>query len=525
MNKSSKSSFTEDDVWNDINLVEKLVFAQYKGLGGFGTYNAISGDLLFTAASDETLFLFDYGMWVVNSGTIDASNMGAFAKDWRNKYSTIRNINMFLDRIDNVPNADPAKIARLKGEMKFMRAKAYADLINFFGGVPLITKVYGLNDDFTETRASYTECVNFIVKELDEAAALVPLTVSSADWGKITKGACLALKSEILLYAASKLHDPSSTPNGPLFEYNANDKWQQASDAAKAVIDMDQYSLIPADSWVDYTKIFLDVNPEIILARPYSSQYNHANIDKFNTPNGYHGYSGHVPTQRLVDDFEMDNGKMIDEQGSGYDANNPYKNRDPRFYADIVYQGANYRGRETDFSLPGGLDSRDGSESWNYSLTSYTMRKFMDESLDFNSGIGSQPYIFFRLAEIYLNYAEAQYNLGNEVVAREYVNKIRNRVKMPDISTSGQQLLKDIIRERRIELCFEDRRYYDVRRWMIADQTDNENATGVAWNKINGVLKSNPVTAQVRMFVPRMYYMPIPLSEIQKTGMEQNPGY
>lgn len=524
LNKESKSTFTEQDIWSDINLVEKLVFSSYDGLGGWGWPQRGAGGLLSTA-TDESYMLFDYGYWPMSSGTIDASNMGVFSNSWRDAYKSIREINIFLSRIDEVKGADPQKVARLKGEMKFIRAKAYADLINFFGGVPLITKVYGLNDEFKEERASYQACVDFVVKELDEAAEMVPLSQSPENWGKVTKGACLALKSELLLYAASKLHDPATQPNGPLFDYNKADKWQQAADAAKAVMDLNQYALMPANTWKDYTGIFLSANPEIIFARPYSSEFSHPNIDKINTPNGYHGWSGNIPTQRLVDDFEMENGKSIEEPGSGYDPNKPYAGRDPRFYANIVYQGATYRGRETQFYLPGGLDSRDGPESWNYAISGYTMRKFMDESLDFNKGLGAQPFIFFRLAEIYLNYAEAQYHLGNEDVAREYVNKIRARVQMPEITTSGQQLLEDIRQERRIELCFESKRFFDVRRWMIAEVTDNENATGVEWRMENGALTYKVVDVQQRSFNPRMYYLPIPLSEVNKTGLEQNPGY
>jgi hypothetical protein len=201
LNKESKSSFTEDDIWNDINLVEKLVFSSYNELGGWGWPQPGAGGFLSTA-TDEAFMLFDYGFWPVSSGTIDASNMGVFSNRWRQGYASIRNINIFLNRVDNVKGADQKTVERLKGEMKFIRAKAYADLINLFGGVPIITNVYGLNDEFNEKRASYEDCVNFIVKELDEATEMVPLTVSSDNWGKVIKGACLALKSEVLLYAA-----------------------------------------------------------------------------------------------------------------------------------------------------------------------------------------------------------------------------------------------------------------------------------------------------------------------------------
>lgn len=525
LDRESKSSFTEDDIWSDISLVEKLVFSSYDALGGWGWPQEGAGGFLSTA-SDEAYMLFDYGFWPISSGTIDANNMGVFANSWSEAYSSIRNINTFLSRVDEVEGADPETVERLKGEMKFIRAKNYADLIHFFGGVPLVTTVYGLEDEFTAERASYEECVDFIVRELDEAKEMVPDTVSAENWGKVSQAACLALKSEVLLYAASALHDPSTMPNGPLFDYPRNDKWQKAADAAKAVIDLNQFSLVPTATWEDYTKIFLRANPEIIFARPYSSEFSHSRIDLVNTPNGYHGYSGNMPIQALVDAFEMDNGKMINEPDSGFDPANPFENRDPRFYSGIVYQGATYRGRETEFHLPGGLDSRDGPESWNYAVSGYTMRKFMDEGLDFTKGLGSQPYIFFRLAEIYLNYAEAQYHLGNEAEARNYVNLIRARVRMPPITTSGEHLYQDIRHERRVELCFEDHRFYDIRRWMIGGETLGQNATGIEWSKSPaGTLTSSPVNVQVRSFDPKMYYIPIPLDEVNKTDLEQNPGY
>ena len=527
LNKSSLTSFTENDIWNDPKLVEMLVTTSYNALPGWGWPSPSGGPFLSTA-SDEAFMMFNYGMWALSSGNIDANNMGALSSNWRRMYSTIRDVNVFLSRIDGVPTsaADKPKMDLLKAEMKYIRARAYAELVNFYGGVPLITKVYALDDEFKENRASYKDCVAFIVKELDEAATALPVNRTGSQLGKVSKAACLALKSELLLYAASKLHDPSSTITGPFYTYDVANKWQQASDAAKAVIDLNVFSLVPINTWTDYTKIFTGAsNNEIIFARWYSSDVNHQNIDKTNSSNGYRGWSGNVPTQELVNAFEMSNGKKITDPTSGYDPKDMYKDRDPRFYGNIVYQGATYRGRQTEFYLPGGRDSRDGPESWNYAVTAYTMRKYMDENIDFNVAIGSQPFIHFRLAEIYLNYAEAQYYLDNESVAREYVNKIRTRAKMPDITSSGSQLIADVMQERRVELAFEDHRFFDIRRWMIADQV-MKNSTGIQWKKLpDETLEHSFVNIENRTWNNRMYYLPIPLEEINKTGLPQNPGY
>jgi hypothetical protein len=180
------------------------------------------------------------------------------------------------------------------------------------------------------------------------------------------------------------------------------------------------------------------------------------------------------------------------------------------------------------------LDSKDGPTGWNYAQTGYTMRKHMDESVDFLKTASTTPEIYFRLAGIYLNYAEAEYHLDNEDIARKYVNKIRNRVHLPDIHSSGQELLKDIRHERRIELTYEQyHRFNDLRRWMLAEKELSKDAKGIAWKKVNGQgelsddgkLTYNFITAQHRSFKKRMYYLPIPKSEIEKTDLQQNWGY
>jgi len=535
LNKKPTQSFTEQDIWNDIDLVKKFVWNNYNALGGWGI-NASGGLDLPASVTDNAYILFDYGAWATNTGNLSPDNMGTWGNRWQDDYSYIRNTNIFFNRIDEVEGNDAVK-KRLKGEMKFIRAWCYADLVNLFGGVPVIEKPFELNDDFKVKRKSYQESVNWIVKELDAAKDMVPKTVSSNEWGRVTKGAVLALKSRVLLIAASKLHDPGTEPSGSLYDYDKSSKWQDASDAAKAVIDLNQYSLVDVTNWKEYQQMFLHNNSEIIFAKPHHPQYRqrYSNIDNVNTPNGYHGWSGNCPIQNLVDDFQMKDGKSIDESPMyNPSPDSVYENREMRFYADIVYQGATYRGRKTEFYLPGGQDSQDGPEYWNYARTGYTMRKHMDESIDFKQVNPTTPKIFFRLAEIYLNYAEAQFHLGNEGVAREYVNKIRNRVKLPDISSSGADLLNDIRHERRIELCFEGyHRFNDLRRWMIAEDRLNIDAKGIAWKKVddqgklslNGDLTYEFITAQERNFKKRMYYLPIPRSEIEKTDLKQNWGY
>src|SRR5690606_13856359 len=256
-----------------------------------------------------------------------------------------------------------------------------------------------------------------------------------------------------------------------------------------------------------------------------------ARIEQLFFPNGWEGFGQIHPIQNLVDDYEMENGMKIEEPGSGYDPQNPYVDRDPRFYYSILYNGAPFKERTIETFLPDGRDSPGGTvSSWNATETGYYPRKFITEEV---SGIGWEtsdpPWIWFRYGEILLNYAEAMYRLGNEDVTREYINKIRSRpsVDMPPVTESGEALWERLVNERRIELVFEEHRFYDVRRWKIAEDVLSE-------DRMRMYIFKEPrseITYDVRLlheahFPPHMYWAPIPQEEIDKNNLlEQNPGY
>lgn len=527
LDKTPQNEFSEINVWGDVNLAKDYLNTVYDGIGQWGINHGRSPQVMACSATDEAWQRGNHGVWVFNQGNITASNYGSFNM-WTPDYKAIRDCNVFLENIDHVPGITAENLKSMKAQARFIRAMNFADLVDWYSwwegdknGVPIITKVFNLNDKFTATRNNYSEVVDFITSELDTIVADLPNGWDAANFGRVTKGADLALKSEILLYAASKLHNPSMD----------RAKWQRAADAALAVINLNQYSLAPVNSYKDYANIFINPsnNPEIILARPYDPTVLPSNwVDLYNTPNGYGGWGGNCPTQQFVDKFQMANGKDISDPSSGYDPQKPYVGREPRFYSDIVYNGRMYRGRETEFWVPGGLDSKDGPTGWNTSQTGYTLYKFMNESVNFQTAVAPTPWILFRLAEIYLNYAEAEYHLGNEDIAREYLNKIRTRAKLPEIVSSGDQLLEDIRHERTIELAFErDFRWNDLRRWEILDQTSTKDYIGVQITKDNGGnLSYQRVVAMKRGYDPRMYSLPIPLEELQKAPeLNQNPGY
>lgn len=542
----AKDAFAEDLIYSDPSQVERLVFTAYNCTESWGMnrFQWWGRRFQIEGGSFEAKFNFQDQDLFRDRGGLTPSNQGIWLEKWRDSWDYVRLTNEFLDRIDDSPAMaeNPAKVNVLKAEMKFLRAYVYAKLINFYGGVPIMENALGLNDDFNLPRDSYEACVNFIVKELDDAAAVLPATRPATEFGRATKLAALAAKSRVLLYAASKLHDPASAPsNDPLYVYTKATKWQEAADAAKAVIDLvGARDLIPVANATEYQKLFLTPNQDIIWARPFGAQYydfgTDANSlwDQTQSPNGYGGWGLSSPTHNFALQFNMADGTTT--KGSTFNSNSPNTNREMRYYANLLFQGANFRGRPVDYALadnpspatPHGLDSpKGGGNVLHSSKTGYNIRKFQDESVAVSGGISpSRPFILYRLAEIYLNYAEAQYQLKNENEARTFLNKVSKRALQPDITASGTELYEAIKRERRVELCFEMHNYFDERRWMQLDHLGID-IRGLTWAKnANGSLRMTEYTVVKRPWWDKHFYLPIPNSEIEKApAMAQNYGY
>jgi hypothetical protein len=519
-------------ILSDTSLFEAYVINRYVGVKlqdkednntGFGRGFQWA---LWSSLTDESIYNNDDNTWVIQQGQLAPNNLGDAGTIWARSYRSIRECNYALSVINGLPLSAGHK-NKLIGELKFIRAFRYQDLIRNYAGVVLIgDKVTELTDNLQDpslfNRASITESITYASSQLDDAASRLPVDNSSS-WalGRATKGAALALKSRLLLYAASPL-------------YNAG-TWQAAAAAAKAVMDLGKYSLFQGG----YGQLFLTPNSnEIIFERLfYPVTAAHLPIELDNGPNSYGGYGGNVPLQNMVDAYPMSNGKAITDPASGYNAQNPYVNRDPRFYATILYNGAPYRDNVVQVFLPGGKDSNQGPNPQNASKTGYYLRKFANDaySITNSSEAGAQPWIYFRYAEILLNYAEAQNEVaGPDASVYQAINTIRQRasVNMPPLAGLSQDDMRIAIRnERRIELAFEEHRFYDVRRWKIAEQTENVPAYGVAVG-INAASPSGYSYAQKvaltgRAFQPQHYWLPIPLAEIQASNgqLKQNPFY
>ncbi len=548
LDTTARDAFAEDVIYSVPEQVERVVFPIYNSTESWGiTRNVWWGRRVnIECASYEAKFNFrDLDNVFRLRGGWTAANSGlVFTPRWNNYSIYLRRANEFLDRIDDseAMKVDPEKVGILKAEVKFLRANLYAKLIKYYGGVPILDRALGLEDDFALVRNTYEECVDFIVKELDEAAAVLPENRPATELGRATKAAALAVKSRTLLYAASKLHEPGALPGGgPLFDYNKGSKWEDAANAAKAVIDLvGGRDLAAVADAKEYQALFLSPQEDFLFVRPFSAELydfgDDANSlwDQTQTPNGYLGWGLSSPTLNYALEYNMADGTTT-ENGT-YNPNDPHTNREMRYYANLLFQGAEFRGRPVDYALaenpsedcPNGLDSPEGlGNTLHSSKTGYNLRKFLDESVEVAGGISpNRPFVLYRLAEMYLNHAEALYELGREGEAREALNKVVRRALQPEITASGDALYEAIQRERRVELAFEGHSFFDERRWMI------ESHLGFGVRGLRGVKDAScnfiqeEYTLLNRPFDTKQYHLPIPLSEIEKAPtLLQNPGY
>jgi hypothetical protein len=533
LNVEATDRISDDAIVSDSSLFEDFVINRYMGVRlqdkeaegtppGFGRGFEYA---LWASISDEAIYNNDDFTWVIQRGLLAPENTGIAGTLWSRSYRSIREINYALKNIEKIEMSQARKDL-LIAELKFIRAYRYHDLVRNYGSVVLMgDAVYNLDDDLTEDalfqKSSIAEGINYILSQLDEAAAGLPSQNDDKFWllGRATKGAALALKSRIALYAASPLYGAGT--------------WQAAADAAKAVMDMGKYSLHS-----NYQSLFLTSSSnEIIFERLYVVGARHVCLEISNGPNGYGGWAGNSPLQNLVDAYEVkednDTAVPFDWSNTAH-ATAPYENRDPRFYASILHNGAEYRGRQIETFLPGGKDSKDGKDNWNASKTGYYLRKFLNDNLPIDNPwdvAGIQPWIYLRYAEILLNYAEAQNEaVGPDASVYEAINLIRQRADMPDLPAglTQEEMREAIRRERQVELAFEEHRFYDVRRWMIAMETENEPAYGINITKNGNTLTyERKVALDGRKFEQKHYWLPIPRAEIQSSGnkLEQSPNY
>lgn len=565
LNVNPEDRFGDEAVWKDPALVEAFVNEMYRGL------NHGLRELMLGSLADESQFIHNYGSAQVVQANLTPADVGSFGRgdfsefNWSELYIRIRQINLFKENIEDVPfnEQDLAWKQRMMGEVSFLNAYFYHNLVRLYGGVPLVKEAYGLTDDFQIPRSTLAESISYIVEECDAAAALLPVTYGAGggDIGRATRGAALALKARILLYAASDLYNDPSYAGGyadPLLISSPGDrtaKWQAAKDAAKAVMDLGVYSLQNTGNPVkDYIDLFLlKDSKEAIFSRYFikSRGWEDGALPGLaNGPNGYHNWGGNTPIQELVDDYEMTDGTKFNWNNPAHAAA-PYENRDPRFSASILHDQSLWRPRPSDVkdldpvgkviireveTSPGvflpGLDTRDGPiEDWNGGYSGYYLRKFIDPSVvhEYAAAGGNQeaPWHFFRYGEVLLNYAEACIELGQDDEAKTVLNQLRARAGMPPITETGTALMDRYRNERRVELAFEQHRYFDIRRWMIAPQAMGRPANGIIIRQpLTGPVSYTRNKVQDRAWADKMYWLPIDQNEMNRnTTLKQNPFY
>lgn len=547
MNYKEYSVYDEDFIKTTFGRSAGLVTSVYNDLDyDFGNY---SGAML-SSATDESVYshsgnaiekFYDGGWSATNNN--DAS---LWTKCWRG----ISYANLFLDKFkDETFNeyltdldykAEIHQYQNLQFEARFLRAYYYFLLVRSFGGVPMITTVMDANEANTQPRVSSDDIFKYI---MDECVAIQDTIVkdysnlgnlqlkSKNETGRANNLAVLALKARAALYYASPLFNPN----------NDKERWHQAAIANKELIDecksrgmkltSDYSSLFQKDNWQN--------SEECIFVRRIVSSTN--TFEKYNFPIGLENAGGgNCPTQNLVDAYEMTNGKAIDEAGSGYDPQNPYANRDARLAMTVAVNGEQWPNDILETFMGGA----NGQPLAYATPTGYYLKKYVNKSLTIgalNPTTERHHWVTFRLAEFYLNYAEAMLNYtgsgyetstGLNMTAAAAINVVRTRAKQPNIALGldAGKFAERLENERFVELAFEGHRFYDLRRWKKAGEAKYRTIRSMVITKnADGTLTYTPQSdSSTRSYWDdKMFLFPIAQSEILKSGnvLTQNPGW
>lgn len=590
LDKQEDEAMTFEKIWNNRLNIEQYL----NNVWGFmpeetNWAEAAPNPVVWEGASDATAITFDRPHRWINFGTWGPMNIPR--DSYRRNYNGIHEATLFIQHIDNATaeNLSDEEKRQFKAEARFARAYYYFQLFKMYGPVILLgQELLDYNQTLEELsvpRNTLEETIEFIVSEFEACAEVLPLEQPSVFYGKPTKGACYAIIARTRLYEARPLFNGNAlyrnvaNPDGtPLFpqSYDAN-KWRIAAEAAKRVIDMSQYQLFEdpsGDPHKSYQNLFLqNWNRELIFSRIVSGRQMLA----FFVPRGVGGvaYGGIGPTQQQVDAYAMNNGVYpitgynangdpIIDPDAGYSETgfsnfahpidqpsgqvrqkrtyNMYINREPRFYAQVVWSGADWMYMSSNVSVNFAFNGNSGPGlSHNYSTSGYSVRKYCDPTLNtVGNQWGTLTFPLARLGEIYLNYVEAlnEYDPSNSDIL-VYLNQIRQRAGVPDIETAypsavgNQQQMRELIRrERRVELAFENHRYFDTRTWMISPQVDRGPIYGMNIMEPATSLHVTPdnfyrrTVFETRVFENKHYLFPYSQTELDRNKLiTQNYGW
>lgn len=570
LDKEFDASLSEAKVFNNESLTRQFLTNIYVSLpDGMAPF----ADNQFTGASRDCMTDNAYSYWglhyyaKINTDSYTAADHPLLGF-WNSNTSGIRKVNVFLKNAkesvvgNSTMKGDDNKLYdRYRAEAKLLRAIFHFDLVGWFGDAPIVGEdengepiIFDMANQgaMNVHRDAAADVLEWVAEQCDEVKDILPFRYENEDinWGRVNGATAYALKARALLYRASKLNNPT----------NDKSHWRRAADAAVDFVELNKAQKRPYKLYSNYAACFYDDpthNDEIILSR---SVWVTNTVDLQLLPPGFTGSvsgAGRTnPTQNFVDAFEMNNGKRIDESGSGYDKNNPYSNRDPRLSATIFHHGsvwgrADYgEERMVDVHYNSATDKgADYRESMGGTYTGYYQKKFVNPNL-----IMKEPksfphsWVIFRYAEVLLNAAEAINEAEGPEKAYEYVNEVRERSGMPPYSGMTQDEFRKRIRnERRVELCFEDHRFFDSRRWKLFEgvTADNERSkprydqvlnmygmqVRVAGVNVRYTVTGHPGTDgnSMSLYVfndPKNYYFPLPRNEVKKApNLGQNPGW
>lgn len=514
LDQAPENQFTDSTYWTSTDKAQTFLNTAYSQMqkSQYFFYNEALSDNAYNGRGDNA------GAASIGAGIYDPS-LARIKEEWNDRYAGIKTCNLILENIDRVPNADPAVIARMKAEARFLRAFQHFQLTTWFGDIPLLKKDPSLQEATSISRTSHAEVIQFILSELDAVITVLPKNTqyAAADRGKITAGAAAALKARVYLYEGN---------------------WAEVVQVTEKLMAMNygQYSLFPS-----YEGLFQAQNEyssEDILSLQYVPQFRMWGefFDMAPLSAGAR-LNALAPTQELVDSYLMLNGKKINEAGSGYNENDPYVNRDPRLTGTVVYD--QYKWKEADGSTrtisikPGSSSPDEFVQGSSATPTGYYTRKYYDTQhlTSLQSGLN---LMLIRYADVLLMYAEAKNELNQMTsgVWDQTIRPIRVRAGFTDgaalgfNSSLGQAGLREVIRnERRTEFGMEGLRIFDIRRWKIAENVLNGYAHGAKFgisSVDNGYLRVN-----LRTFDPDKHYLwPIPRDErLINTNLSQNPNW
>ena len=502
LDKQRTDETSSANYWKTETNAVEAVNNIYRYMGDF------TDRIFISAATDDS---YAWSNWpsdilYVGNGTATSST-GVFSHYWGNFYKMIAAANNVLDNIHKVTGMSDQTRSRLIAESRFLRAYAYQQLIGMYGDVPLITYVQPI-EEFKVARTPRAQVAAFIVKELDTVANLLPVAYAAEDAGRVTKGAAIALQSRTYLYEGD---------------------WANAALAAQAVMNLGEYNI---DN--NYLGLFdgtKEDSKEIILSGRYlTSTYANGTATWVGGPS-VGGWSEITPVQSLVDDYECIDGNTI-ATSPLYNAATPFENRDPRLKLTIVVPGTVVNGTTIDVTA---ANSIDGLSKNNASFTGYYYKKYIPKDISGNyDSNSSNDIILLRYAEVLLNYAEARVESGSiDQSVYDAINQVRQRagVNMPAITAakaSTQAELRTIIRrERRVEFPLEDNRFFDIRRWKIAEAVMNGSVYGILNNfNTDRADYGSHVLVEKRSFKTRDYLFAIPQNDLDlNKNLVQNPGW